>query len=281
MAERRFHLVDVFADGPVSGNPLAVVVDSDGLTTDGMQDLTRWLGFSESTFLGKPSTPGADYSVRIFTLSHELPFAGHPTIGSAYVWRSVTGQESHNLVQECGVGLVNLRVEADTLGFAAPSLIRDGPVDTSLMAHVVDFLGVTPDQVVDAKWVANGPMWIGVHLVDAETVLGLAPDISRYGADEILHVGVIGAYPAGSDPIFEVRAFFDDGRGVLREDPVTGSLNASLAQWVVGSGLADPPYTVRQGTALGRSGLVSVSGSVDELWISGRVAPLVTGVIDY
>ena len=251
MAERRFYLVDVFGSGPISGNPLAVVVDSDGLTTEQMQDLTRWLGYSETTYLAEPTQEAADYSVRIFTLAQELPFAGHPTLGTAHVWRELTGSSEHALVQECGAGLIPLRVSDDRVAFAAPPLIRDGEVDEGFARQVAGVLGVARSEIVAAKWVDNGPGWVGIELADPAAVLSLNPDISGYQGEEQLDIGVFALYPPGHELAYEVRAFFDPGTGTLLEDPVTGSLNASLAQWMLESGRVDPSYVAAQGTALG------------------------------
>ena len=281
MAERRFYLVDVFGSGPISGNPLAVVVDSEGLSAEQMQGLTRWLGYSETTFLAPPRKEGADYSVRIFTLSHELPFAGHPTLGSAHVWSQVNGIEKNHLVQECGIGLVDLRVGAGRFAFAAPPLLRDGPVDPAELEEFCAVLGVAPSDVVAAKWVSNGPGWVGVELADPNQVLDLKPDLSKYGLEDIFAVGVLARYPEGHEVAYEVRAFFDDGSGRILEDPVTGSLNASLAQWMIDTDKVTPPYVAAQGTALGRNGRVHVDVADGEVWIGGSAVTLVEGTLDF
>jgi len=276
--ERRFRLVDVFGEHPLSGNPLAVVVDSDGLATEQMLKITRWLNFSETSFLMPPEIEGADYKVRIFTLAGELPFAGHPTLGSCHVWQTLADESPDQIVQECGAGLIRLRRSGGGFAFSAPDLIRDGPVDPDHLAEIADVLGVDEEDILDASWVDNGPGWVGLLLADAGTVIDLEPDFSRYHRDEGLDIGVVGMYPEGSECRYEVRAFFTGGRGKMVEDPVTGSLNASLAQWLLSGGRVDAPYVASQGTRLGRRGRVHITtddgGSV---WVGGTVFDIVEG----
>lgn len=277
---RRFRLVDVFGENTLQGNPLAVVVDSDGLSTGQMQEITRWLGFSETTFLGPPEIPGADYRVRIFTLAGELPFAGHPTLGTCHVWVGLSPGEPSEITQECGAGLVRLRRRDGLLSFEAPPLVRQGPVDEEDLARFTAVLGIDRSAVVSASWVDNGPGWVGLLLEDADAVLALEPDLSRDPGEGPLDIGVVGKYPAGSDRAVEVRAFFSDQLGRLHEDPVTGSLNASLAQWLVGEGSLPGSYVAGQGTRLGRRGRVVVEADDDGgIWIGGQVSDVVTGHI--
>jgi PhzF family phenazine biosynthesis protein len=275
---RRFRLVDVFGEGPLMGNPLAVVVDSEGLSTDDMLDITRWVGFSETTFLVPADEPEADYRVRIFTLAGELPFAGHPTLGTCHVWQSVSGETTHDITQQCGASLVRLRRAGDLILFEAPPLIRDGPVGEDDLVRFTAILGIEPSSVVSARWVDNGPGWVGLQLGDADTVLGLEPDLSRDPGEGEVDLGVVGRYPQGSDCAVEVRAFFSDHRGRLLEDPVTGSLNASLAQWLTGNGTLPGSYVASQGTRLDRRGRVRVeTDDRGAIWIGGRVFDVVTG----
>lgn len=275
---RRFRLVDVFGERPLTGNPLAVVVDSDGLSTDEMLEITRWLNFSETTFLSPPESSEADYKVRIFTLAGELPFAGHPTLGSCHVWQSLAGKSNdHEIVQECGVGLVRLRRSDDGMAFEAPALIHDGPVDGLKLATLAAVLGIDTSDIAEARWIDNGPGWVGVMLEDARAVLELAPDFSRRPTSEKLDIGVVGMYPEGSGPLYEVRAFFSGGRGEMLEDPVTGSLHASVAQWLISEGHARPPYIATQGQAVGRSGRVHITATADSLWVGGWVFDVVAG----
>lgn len=277
---RRIRFVDVFGERPMTGNPLAVVVDAEDLTTDDMLETTRWIGFSETTFLLPPETAGADYKVRIFTLAGELPFAGHPTLGTCHVWRRLSATDEDEVVQECGAGLVTLRRTGTRLSFEAPAVIRAGPVDRGFLAEVASVLGIGVSEIRSSRWVDNGPGWVGILLEDAEAVLDLRPDFARYGGDGMLDVGVVGFYREGWDFLYEVRAFFSGERGEMREDPVTGSLNASLAQWLVSEGLAKMPYVASQGRALGRSGRVHISGDTESIWVGGRVFDIVDGTLD-
>ena len=278
--QRRFRLVDVFGERPLTGNPLAVVVDSDGLSTEDMLELTRWLGFSETTFLLQPSTADADYRVRIFTLAGELPFAGHPTLGSCHVWRAVSGSNEDVVVQECGAGLVGLRVSGNILSFEAPSQIEDRPVTDDEVANLTEVLGIDHSDIVAARWVDNGPGWVGVVLESAEAVLDLEPDFTRHPVGGRLDIGVAGLFPEGSEFRYEVRAFFSGQRGEMLEDPVTGSLNASMAQWLLEEGMVETPYLARQGTSLGRHGRIEVTGDPSSVWVGGRVFDVVSGEIE-
>lgn len=277
---RRFRIVDVFGERPLTGNPLAVVVDAEGLTTEEMVELTRWLDFSETTFLLPPESPEADYRVRIFTLSGEIPFAGHPTLGTCHVWASLRGDPGEEIVQECGVGLVRLRRDDRAITFEAPDQLRDDTIDAAELADIVSILGVDETELVASRWIDNGPGWAGALLADADSVLALEPDISRRVGTGKVDIGVVGFHQDGREALYEVRGFFSDQHGGLVEDPVTGSLNASVAQWLVSEGRAEPPYVATQGAALGRAGRIDIttdqSGSV---WVGGRVFDVVTGSI--
>ncbi|OHT21542.1 PhzF family phenazine biosynthesis protein [Edaphosphingomonas haloaromaticamans] len=274
---RPFQLIDVFGEYPFSGNPLAVVADAEGIDTDAMQRITQWLNLSETTFLLPPTTPEADYRVRIFTLERELPFAGHPTLGTCHAWLAAGGvpKQSGRIVQECGAGLVPIRQDAAGLAFAAPPLIRTGAVDEARLEEVAAFLRISRAEIVDAQWVDNGPGWIGVMLASAEAVLAVEPARSHGGRIE---VGVVGPHPAGQDISYELRAFFSDQHGGIVEDPVTGSLNASVAQWLFASGRVQGSYRAAQGTRLGRTGRIRVDRDADgTIWIGGRTATLFSG----
>ncbi len=278
---RRFQMIDVFGSGPVSGNPLAVVHDSEGLSTDEMQAITRWLNLSETTFLLPPTTVEADYLVRIFTLVGELPFAGHPTLGSCHAWLSTgaSAKQDDVVVQECGAGLIPLR-KGDDLAFAAPPLLREGPVDDTYSAQVAAVIGVDRDEIVDIEWVDNGSGWVGVLLEDAKAVLALEPDITRYEGESQIDIGVVGLHQDHQDAAYEVRAFFSDDRGLLVEDPVTGSLNVSIAQWLLRTGRVTAPYTAAQGTAIGRKGRILIDQDSDgTIWVGGSTVTLVDGEI--
>ena len=275
---RRFHQLDVFTDVPYLGNPLAVVHDAQGLADTQMAAFARWTNLSETTFLLPPSDPQADYRVRIFTPGGELPFAGHPTLGSCHAWLAAGGapRQSDTIVQECGVGLVRIRRSGPRLAFAAPPLRRTGPVDAELLARIAAALALKDGEIVGHQWVDNGPGWCAVMLASAERVLSVRPDWAVLGD---VKLGLLGPQPDGSDTDFEVRAFVPT-LGVP-EDPVTGSLNAGLAQWLMGAGLAKEHYTVRQGTALGRAGKVSLDRLGEDIWVGGQVADCIAGTVAF
>jgi PhzF family phenazine biosynthesis protein len=273
---RSFQQVDVFTSVPYTGNPVAVVLDAQGLTADQMQRFANWTNLSETTFVLPPSAPGADYQVRIFTPQAELPFAGHPTLGTCHAWLSVGGRSarSDEIVQECAAGLIRVRRGADGLAFAAPPLLRSGAVEESLVRRVADMLGLDRSDIIEAEWADNGPGWLAVLLRDAQAVLGVRPG----PVDQ--SIGVVGAYPEGSPQAFEVRAFFPS-QGTTGEDPVTGSLNASLAQWLLRTGRASAPYVASQGTALGRSGRVHVSSDPEgTIWVGGGTVTCIAGQVE-
>lgn len=277
--ERRVALVDVFGEVPLKGNPLAVVVDADGLSDDEMLEITRWFNLSETTFLVPAESSDADYSVRIFTLSGELPFAGHPTLGTCHVWSTVGGKTKSDLVQECGAGLVRLRQTAGGFAFEAPPLIRDGPVESDEVDRLADVLGIQPSDIVACRWVDNGPGWVGLLLNDAEVVLALEPDFNRHPERKSLKIGVAGFYSEASACAYEIRAFFSNAGGQVTEDPVTGSLNASVAEWLLSEGRVTAPYTVSQGTRLGRLGRVHISQDDDgSVWVGGNTSTVVNGL---
>ncbi|WP_295642195.1 PhzF family phenazine biosynthesis protein [uncultured Methylibium sp.] len=269
----RYAQVDVFTAQPLRGNALAVVHDAAGLSDAQMQDFARWTNLSETTFLLPPTQAGADYRLRIFTPGGELPFAGHPTLGSCHAWLEAGGApRGEVVVQECGVGLVRVRRDGARLAFAAPPLRRHEPADAATREQLARSLRVAPSAMLDAQWIDNGPGWIGVRLADAAAVLAVEPD---FAAMDALKVGVIGAWPAGSECAFEVRAFVPT-MGVP-EDPVTGSLNAGFAQWLVGAGLAPPQYVAAQGARLGRAGRVHVQQRGEDLWIGGESVTCIEG----
>jgi PhzF family phenazine biosynthesis protein len=241
-----------------------------------MQRYASWTNLSETTFVLPPSTPEADYRVRIFTPVLELPFAGHPTLGSCHAWLATQPGRARDreVVQECGAGLVRLNVQREQISFAAPPLLREGPVEEPLIEHIADVLALRREAIVDAEWVDNGPGWVAVLLADADAVLAMRPGFVD------LDLGVVGAYPLGSPEAFEVRAFFPKD-GTTVEDPVTGSLNASLAPWLLRSGRAQAPYVVSQGTVLGRRGRVHVSADADGgIWVGGGTVTCVSGEVD-
>ena len=271
-ATRRFAQVDVFGDGAAYGNPVAVVIDGDGLDDAELQRFANWTNLSETTFLLPATQEGADYRVRIFTPSRELPFAGHPTLGSAHAWLEASGEDSRErLVQECAAGLVQLRRGADgRLAFAGPPLVRSGPLDEAMLAGIVASLGVDREEVVDHAWTDNGPGWATVLLASADAVLALAPT----EPGESREIGVVGLHPDGTP---EVRAFVIEDGGYW-EDPVTGSLNAGVAEWLLGSGRLTAPYVARQGTALGRVGRIHIDRDSDgTIWVGGQTRTVTSG----
>jgi PhzF family phenazine biosynthesis protein len=273
---RPFRQVDVFSSTPFLGNPVAVVLDADGIDDERMQRFARWTNLSETTFVLPPSTDVADYRVRIFTPVAELPFAGHPTLGTCHAWLEAGGRPRRDdtIVQESGLGPIEIRRTADGLAFSGAPLVRSGPADEAMVRRIADALAIDRTDVVAAEWVDNGPGWVAALLDSAEAVLGLRPGVIDFD------LGVVGPYPAGSPTAFEVRAFFPlDGATV--EDPVTGSLNASLAGWLLATGRATAPYTVSQGTTLGRAGRVTVSRSDDgRIWVAGGTVTCVAGEVD-
>jgi PhzF family phenazine biosynthesis protein len=273
---RPFAEVDVFSDVAYTGNPVAVVLDAAGLTTEQMQAVARWMNLSETTFVLDPTDPDADYQVRIFTPGLELPFAGHPTLGTCHAWIAHTSQSEAKeaFVQQSADGLVPVRRTSGGLAFAAPPLTRQGPVDEDTVRRSASALNVSRSEIIDAQWVDNGPGWVGLLLRDADTVLALRPGVMD------IPIGVVAAHPAGSPFAFEVRAFFPSN-GSAFEDPVTGSLNASLAQWLIATDRAHPPYVVSQGSAVGASGRVHIASDADgQVWVGGGTITTVVGQID-
>lgn len=271
-----YTLVDVFGSEPFSGNPLPVIAHADALPTEEMQRVTRWFGYSETAFLVTSTEPGADYRTRIFTLDRELPFAGHPTLGSCHAWLAGGGisADPNRIVQQCGAGLIPLRRTANSLAFAAPPLLRSGCVDEADLSAIADFLRIDRAAILDSAWIDNGPGWVGVRLASAEAVLALDPP-SHW--PRRIELGVVGDHPPGGEAAYEVRSFFSGERGMIIEDPITGSLNASLAQWL--GHRFETPYTARQGTALGRKGRVTIDRADDQIWIGGRTVTIATGVL--
>ena len=275
MTSFEFRQVDVFTNEPLLGNPVAVVHGADGLTDEQMAAFARWTNLSETTFLVAPTDPAADYRLRIFTVGGELPFAGHPTLGSAHAWLEAGGApKGRSLVQECGVGLVELRRD-ERMAFAAPDLRRGGEVDEETLDAVAKGLGIGRSDIVDARWCDNGPGWVGVMLADAEAVLAITPDHAALGDHK---VGLVGRYPEGSECAVEVRAFYP-ADGVAFEDPVTGSLNAALGQWLAGSQLPEA-YVASQGTVMKRRGRVHIDRVDGQVWVGGDTLTTIRGTVE-
>ena len=283
--QRIFKQIDVFSKMALKGNPLAVVIDAAGLSTDEMQNFASWTNLSETTFLTTPTEPTADYAVRIFTPDGELPFAGHPTLGSCYAWLKAGGvPKGEFIVQQCAAGLVKIRQQNGRLAFAAPPLIKHGPLSDDDLQIIAWGLGILKSDIIAHNWCDNGPYWRAIKLNSAAEVLALKPNAALLGDFKI---GVVGSHskeksdimPAQNDePLFEVRAFCC-GNGTCVEDPVTGSLNAGLAQWFIGAGMAPDQYIVSQGTAVGRAGRVFIQKEGANIWVGGHCSEIIEGVV--
>ncbi|WP_122664317.1 PhzF family phenazine biosynthesis protein [Pseudomonas viridiflava] len=278
MSRYPFKQVDVFSRQALKGNPLAVVLDADGLGDDTMAAFAHWTNLSETTFVLSPQHPEADYRLRIFTTLDELPFAGHPTLGSCHAWLESGGQpKGEEIIQECGIGLVRIRRQHGQLAFTAPALLRSEPVDAALLERIRSGLGLAGSAILEARWVDNGAGWLALRLADRASVLALQPDYAQLAG---LAIGVFAPWDPlsdGEDAQFEVRAFIaGDG---MPEDPVTGSLNAGIAQWVLNDGLAADSYVVSQGTVMGRQGRVHVQRLGDDIWIGGDVVTCIEGCV--
>jgi PhzF family phenazine biosynthesis protein len=272
----QFRQVDVFTDTPYLGNALAVVLGADRLSDDQMRSFARWTNLSETTFVLAPRASGADYRVRIFTPTSELPFAGHPTLGTCHAWLEAGGRPAgaDAIVQECDAGLITVRRTEAGLAFAAPPLVRGGPVDEPVAERVARGVGISRSDMVDIQWADNGPGWVAVLLASADAVLAIRPGTVD------MEIGVAGPYPDGSPEALEVRAFSPQ-LGAPGEDPVTGSLNASLAQWLLAAGRVKAPYVASQGTALGRRGRVHISRDDDgQVWVGGGTITCISGTVE-
>ena len=270
---RAFAQVDVFTATPLLGNPVAVVLDAEGVDDAAMQRFTDWTNLSEATFILPATDASADYRLRIFCPGRELPFAGHPTLGSCHAWLEAGGApKGEVIIQECGAGLVRIARNGNVLSFAAPPLLRSGPLDESDVERLAAGLGLSISEIDGHQWCDNGPNWQGLLLKDGDRVRSLTPDpVLLAGLD----VGVVG--PGGADGTdFEVRAFFPGNAGIA-EDPVTGSLNAALAQWLIPAGIAPQSYTAAQGTVLGRAGRVHVVRDGEDIWVGGESVTVLRG----
>ncbi len=274
---RRFTTVNVFSDGAIEGNPVAVVLDAEGLDSETMIEFTRWTNLSEATFVLPPTSDDADYRVRIFAPEAELAFAGHPTLGTAHAWLDAGGvpKIDGHVVQECQAGLVRLRSD-EMLAFEAPPMIRDETPTEAELGRVCTVFDVAPSQIVDAHWLDNGPGWLVVMLADADAVLAVQPG----QAEGPLAVGFVGFHAEPSPALIEVRAIFSDHLGVLREDPVTGSLNAAVGQWLFRTGRANGAYVAAQGQCVGRTGRVYVTDVEGSTWVGGRTTTVVDGHVE-
>jgi PhzF family phenazine biosynthesis protein len=278
MATHVFQQVDVFTAVAFKGNPLAVVFNGDDLTDQQMAAIANWTNLSETTFLVAPTEPSADYCVRIFTPERELPFAGHPTLGSCHAWLSAgNSPKGDHVVQECGVGLVRIKRHGRRLAFAAPPLRRSGSVAPDLLARLAQGFRIEPATIKTSQWIDNGPGWVAVMLRNRAEILALRPDFPVFAGQP---VGVVAPWDSeedGTDANFEVRGFITARSA---EDPVTGSLNAGLGQWLIGSGIAPDRYIASQGTVLGRAGRVHVERAGTDIWTGGDTVTCIEGKIN-
>ena len=279
MSARAFVQVDVFTDVALRGNPVAVVLDAEGLSTAQMQAFCDWTNLSEVTFLVPARDPAADYGVRIFSPGRELPFAGHPTLGTCHAWLEAGGSPIADdvIIQECGAGLVQIRRDTDALAFAAPERRRSGPLSPDLVDRLVMALQIEPAAVVDHQWCDNGPAWCAVLMESADAVLRVRPKAELMAG---LDVEIAGPHGVDGPADLEVRAFFTGNGGAVAEDPVTGSLNAALGQWLIPNGRMPLRYVARQGTALGRDGRVSVELDGGTTWVGGGTLTVLAGQAD-
>ncbi|EMU8997588.1 PhzF family phenazine biosynthesis protein [Providencia rettgeri] len=269
-----FEQVTVFSSKKMDGNALAVVVGADDLTEEQMSKFAKWTNLSETVFLLKPTTPKADYRVRIYTTEGELPFAGHPTLGSCFVWQQTYGRPLDTIVQECGVGLVTIKRINGKLAFMAPPLIRGGEIEQQEKNKIFKALGLTDDDVVGCKWLDNGPSWLGIELKSVEKLLHIEPDYSQLKGYDI---GLCAICPEGHDKQLEVRAFCCS---IAEEDPVTGSFNAVAAQWLIPQGKLPQQYTAGQGQCIGRNGLIYVTADDEGIWVAGDVVNCISGTVE-
>ena len=275
--QRAFRQVDVFTTEPGLGNALAVVLDGDGLSSEAMQRFASWTNLSETTFVVPSPDPAADYALRIFTPTAEIPFAGHPTLGTCHAWLEAGGvpRDPGTIVQHCGSGPVEVRRTPDGLAFREPPMLRWGPVDDADLDRIAEALGIERDEILDSTWCDNGPGWMTVLLESAARVLEV-----RIGPSLHLDLGIVGPYPPGSPAALEVRAAWPE-HGSIVEDPATGSLNASVARWLIDKGVVTAPYIATQGAAIGRAARIFVTQDPDgAILVGGRSAIVVTGTVD-
>ncbi len=302
MRQRPFKEIDVFTDQAYQGNPLAVVLDGQDLSTEQMQGFANWTNFSETTFVLPPTDSKADYQVRIFTPTMELPFAGHPTLGTCHAWlaNQASGSPTKEfIVQQCAAGLISIKRDEKRLAFAAPPLRRSGELSADELTATAQALGINTADIVASAWCDNGPGWRGILLNSVELLRSIKPDPNKIagqfiGLASTLKIGVSAISGALNNqtsekkqnlatsnaerPYLEVRAFFP-GSGGFAEDPVTGSLNAALAQWLIGSGRAPERYIASQGLNLKRNGRVYIEQSGTDIWVGGYSTTCVEGQV--
>ena len=271
-----FEQVTVFSDKKLDGNPLAVVVGADSLTHHQMEQFAKWTNLSETVFLSQPKHPDADYFVKIFTAEGELPFAGHPTLGSCFVWQQIYGQQNKSTItQQCEAGLINIKQINGRLAFMAPPMVRTGELEENERIKIFNALGLTDNDVEACQWLDNGPGWLGIQLKSVATLLSVKPDYAQLKGYDI---GLCAIYPEGDDKQLEVRAFCCS---IAEEDPVTGSLNAVFAQWLIPQGKLPKHYVAGQGQCVSRNGLVYVSSDEYGIWVGGDVVNCISGTVEF
>lgn len=268
--------MDVFGAEAASGNPLAVVHDADGLGDEQMQRIARWMNLSETAFLVRPTHLDADFAIRIFALDRELPWAGHPTLGASHAWieSRPERQTSWPIVQQCQMGLAPVFAENDRLAFTAPPFTRHEPPSSSELHEALRLVGSDGQGLIDAMWIDNGPGWLGLVFDQAATILSFEPQRAWPAA---LHIGVIGFHGPASEFAIEARAFHTDQYLGAVEDPVTGSFNAAIAQWLINAGRLPGTYSVSQGSRVGRSGRIDVAVRDGEILVAGRTRTVIRG----
>jgi PhzF family phenazine biosynthesis protein len=269
-------IVDVFGVEPVSGNPLAVVHDADELHADQMQQIARYMNLSETVFLCRPTRPEADYAVRIFALDRELSWAGHPTLGACHAWIGAGGKGRANgrILQQCDAGLITVYDDGGRLAFVAPPLVRHEPPSHAQLSKALQLVGSDGRGLVDTMWIDNGPGWLGLLFDCADRILSFKPERSWPGA---LHIGLAGFHLPPSEFAIETRAFHTDQHLTVVEDPVTGSFNAAIAQWLIGAGRLPSSYAVSQGVCVNRRGRIDVAIREGAITVSGRTRAVIRG----
>ncbi|MCW2254761.1 PhzF family phenazine biosynthesis protein [Providencia alcalifaciens] len=271
-----FEQVTVFSDKRLNGNPLAVVVGADRLSDEQMTQFAKWTNLSETAYLLQPKHPDADYRVRIFTPEGELPFAGHPTLGSCYVWQQAYGKQNRTTItQECGAGLVNLKQSEGRLAFMAPPLIRTGEVVQDEKVKILKAFALEEQDVEACEWLDNGPGWLIILLKSVDKLLSLTPDYAQLKGYDI---GVCAFQPTGHEKQLEVRGFCCT---ISEEDPVTGSLNAAIAQWLIPQGKLPRNYIAGQGQKVSRDGIIYVSSDEQGIWVAGDVVNCINGSVEF
>lgn len=263
--QRRFIQCDVFSSIPTRGNALAVVVDGDGISDEQMSAFARWTNLAETTFLQAPTDASADYKVRILTPTREMPFAGHPTLGSCAAWLQSGGvpKQPGMVRQECGVGIVEIDISGEVPAFIAPPTKIEAMPEVDF-EKICNELKLDRSTIVRSARLDNGPVWQAFELSSAQAVLDADSSLIRW--PEVRAVGLIGPHLPGSECDFEVRMLAPSSG--MSEDPITGSLNSALAHWRLSLGLLESSIVVAQGTRIDRAGRVYID---PDAAVPGRV----------